>query len=171
MDVGLNNKNKLHLALNNDFLKDVEWVIEATDTEQYYLWEKYHETRNWNSAGVGYSYSILELNVDVPQKGITIKKRKKEKLEICINFNFTTVDGHKILFYECSSLLAHYGYIQAFLLTYFQRTHDNYTRWNHTDAMNFHNCINYLDTVDIEPRDTVYKDSSFKKDYFIFDEI
>ena len=41
MDVGLNNTNKLHLALEEPMLEDVEWLVEANSNETYLLWEKY----------------------------------------------------------------------------------------------------------------------------------
>ena len=43
--------------------------------------------------------------------------------------------------------------VEDWFLAKFQLTHDNYTRWNHVDSNNFHNCVNSLDRLDIEPRD------------------
>lgn len=172
MDVGLNNINKLHLALDFHYLNDVEWIIEATSTEQHDLWARYHKDHVWKQESSGHSFRILELDVLVsnPHKQINKKLIAKHTLPVTIQFNYAIIDGHKILFYECTSLLAHYGYIEAFFITYFQRTHDDYTLWNQTDAMNFHNCINYLDTIDIEPRKTKYKKDKYNN-YNIFKNI
>ena len=84
-----------------------------------------------------------------------------------LEFRYYIINGHKVAFYSSSSMITHRGYIDAFLITYFQRTHDNYSRWNHVDATNFHNCINYLDSIDLKPRDTIYEPTTFKK-YHIF---
>jgi len=35
MDTGLNNTNTLHIALENSYMEDVEWIIEATDEERH----------------------------------------------------------------------------------------------------------------------------------------
>jgi len=45
------------------------------------------------------------------------------------------------------------------LIKQFQLTHDGYTRWNHTNSSNFHNCVNSLDRLDKEPRETIYKNN------------
>ena len=153
MDVGFNNTNTLHLALEYDYLEDVEWIVEATSEERHHLWDKWHEKYNWEQVGSGRIITILELEV-IYEKG---NKKVKETLPVCVDFSFCILNGHKILFYYSPSRLAHLGYIEAFMSTYFQRTHDNYSRWNHTNATNFHNCANYLDTIDIEPRNTTYK--------------
>lgn len=165
MGVGFNNKNNLHIALNNEFLKDIEWMIEANSNEVYNLWLEWKDKYNWVQVCTGNSYKLLELDVKV--KG----KRKSETLPVYISFTYWIINGHKICFYCSDSLLSHYGYIESFIKTHFQRTHDKYTRWNHTDSRNFHNCINYLDTIDVEPRNTIYKPTAFYKGYHIFNNI
>lgn len=177
MDTGLNNTNTLHLALDNEYLKDVEWIVEASSEEQYQLWKdnKYCEDKSiqheWVEVSHGSGYSILEIQINSVNlfNGETLNI--KELLPVTINFSFAIIDGHKILFYESNSLLTHYGYIEAFLVTYFQRTNDNYTRWNHTNATNFHNCVGHLNRIDVEPRDTAYQIPSNEKEYFVFKQI
>jgi len=167
MDVGLNNKNTLHKALDNPFMEDVEWIVEATSEEQHQLWSMWHEQHNWEEVSSGQGYRIIELKI----KAIVNGKKVKETLPVRINFNYAILDGHKIMFYTSDSLLTHHGYIEAFLITYFQRTHDSYNRWNHVNATNFHNCANYLDTVDVEERSTKYKPDSYEKKYHVFKKI
>lgn len=162
MDVGLNNTNTLHLALDNKYLKDVEWLIEATNEERFQIWKDYHEKMDWKQEPLGWSYKILEMIVK-PKGGV-----KKETLPVMLEFSFAIVNGHKIAFYTSYSRLVHHGYIEAFLTTYFQRTHHEYTRWNQTDATNAHNCLNYLNDIDKEPRKTKYKPESHEKMYHIF---
>lgn len=156
MDVGLNNKK-----LENSYLEDVEWIVEATSEERFNLWKDYHEDPkyNWEEVSRGFWYELIRLKIgggDIPS----------EVLPVCIEFSFAIINGHKICFYTSNSRLVHHGYIESFLTTYFQRTHHDYTRWNHTDSTNFHNCIGYLETIDLEPRDTIFE----KEDkYYIWD--
>lgn len=69
MDVGLNNTNTLHLALGNDYFKDIEWLVEATSEERYQLWKDWREhdentlTVDWGEVGLGQTYTILEVEV------------------------------------------------------------------------------------------------------------
>lgn len=76
--------------------------------------------------------------------------------EIYLSFSFVKINGKKIAFYYPSSAKVDYTLIEKWLIKHFQRTHDNYTRWNHTDAQNFHNCVNSLDDIDEKPRKTKY---------------
>jgi hypothetical protein len=177
MDVGLNNTNRLHEALDNDFMKDIEWIVEATSNERHELWRKYHneDTRFkteageynkdgkyiWEEVSSGHGCTIASVVIDVTRNGKTVK----ETLPLHLNFSYAIINGHKIAFYDTSSLLAHHGIVEAFLITYFQRTHDNYSRWNHTNADNFHNCIGYLDTIDKEPRNSIYTGNKTESGY------
>ena len=162
MDVGFNNTNTLHLALNQEFLKDVEWIIEATSEERFNLWKEWHKNIDWQNVNFGWSFNIVDLSIKA------LGSKKSEIMSVTIEFNFAIINGHKVAFYESNSWVSHYGYIEAFLHTYFQRTHDSYTRWNHVDAGNIHNCFNYLDTIDKEPRDTKYTPDDFESKYHIF---
>ncbi len=173
MDVGLNNTNKLHLALDKPNLEGVEWLVEASGAELSSLRREYQGKHSWESCGMGDMVTIMNLQIipkEVRNEDAKLKA-KKEVMPICINFSYAIIDGHKICFYSSNSMVAHFGYIEAFLITYFQRTHDKYARWNQVDASNFHNCIGYLDTIDKSPRDTKYKPSGHLKKYHIFKEI
>ena len=176
MDTGLNNINTLHLALDNEYLKDVEWIIEASSEERFQLWKdnkdcedkKYQH--NWEEISHGEGYRIIELEIN-SVNACGENKKVKETLPVVVNFSYAIIDGHKILFYESNSLLVHHGYVEAFFLTYFQRTNDGYTRWNHTNATNFHNCVTHLNRIDIEPRNTIYEKQKNEERYFVFKEV
>jgi hypothetical protein len=165
MDTGLNNRNTLHLAIDDEYLEDVEWIIEATSKERFQIWKDYHEKMNWEEVNFGLSYEILIMMVK--PKG----SEKEEALPVMLELSFAIVNGHKIAFYTSNSRLVHWGYIEAFLITYFQRTHDGYTRWNHTNASNVHNCFGSLDDIDKKPRDAKYKPQSDEKKYHIFEPV
>ena len=87
--------------------------------------------------------------------GLTIGQVQKKPVHV--HFSFAIINGKKVCFYECTSRMADHTMIEDWLMSRFQLTHDDYTRRNHVNATNFHNCINSLDNLDKEPRDTVYK--------------
>jgi hypothetical protein len=84
-------------------------------------------------------------------------KSGREKLPVSVEFSFAFINGKKVCFYNCCSRAADHTMIHDWFIERFQLTHDGYTRWNHTDAGNFHNCINSLDDLDKKPRKTKYK--------------
>lgn len=182
MDVGFNNLNMLHLILDNPILEDIEWIVEATSEEKFNLWKEYSKDSqnnivrspsskeivyDWKQVSEGYGYTIVELETSISKKS-PFYKPGKEILPINLDLSFAIINGHKICFYTSNSLLTHHGYIEAFLHTYFQRTHDKYTRWNHTNAANFYNCVGYLETIDKKPRNTEYKPIDREKQWYIF---
>jgi len=186
MDVGLNNKNLLgkeapELAdvvflvkanSNEQFNLWVEWSKESlTNIEP--LSKKVLETLS----EVVKSWPVLTKVIDMNDKVIkTYQKRikwkqissgflltighvkhGKDKLPICIEFSFAIIEGKKVCFYNRSSRAGDSKMVDNWLIKRFQLTHDGYTRWNHVNATNFHNCVNSLDKLDKEPRDTKYK--------------
>ena len=76
---------------------------------------------------------------------------------IYLHFTFAMIKNKKIAFYYPTSEFVDYKNIEEFLIENFQLTHDNYTRWNQTDATNFHICVLGLDSLDKEPRETIYQ--------------
>jgi hypothetical protein len=182
MDVGLNNRNTLG-DIAPEF-EDVVFLIEATSTEQLNLWSELCKQSMTNiesipdgimdqiqdRLGPGILFDkISELNqktrknnisrVDWEQIpsgfGITIGHVGKSPIHVC--FSFAIINGKKICFYEATSQVINHKMIEDWLISRFQLTNDNYSRWNHTNAMNFHNCIQAFDRLDELPRDTVYE--------------
>lgn len=78
--------------------------------------------------------------------------------QIWVSFYFSRINGHKVAFYECTSVVVNHDVVENYLMRYFQKTYDNYSRWCHTNATNFHNCICGLTRLDKEPRNTTFKD-------------
>lgn len=182
MDVGLSNRSTL--AQEHPEFEDVVFLVEATRTERFNLWQE------WSSDTITYVKplddtdfeAILEtiIKPSLREKFTNLQKRIKnnhqyivdwdqlpmgvsitighiKKLPVCIDFSFDIINGKKICFYYCCSRMCDHDMIDNWLIERFQLTHDNYTRWNHTDASNFHNCVNSLDNLDKKPRNTVYK--------------
>ncbi len=194
MDVGLNNRNKL-TAIHKNFA-DVVFLVEANNTEYYYLWQEWCNKSISNITPLSdesidkllrplkdqilykdqinptmnpLKAEVLSLNRKVKENfhprvewkeepcGFNIQIGKVKKMPVCVEFRFANINGKKICFYYCTSQMADYRMVEKFLITRFQLTHDGYTRWNHVDAMNFHNCIQGLSTLDKKPRNTKYK--------------
>lgn len=182
MDVGLNNKNTLG-TFDSEF-SDVVFLVEATSTEQFSLWKEYSKESMTNFEPLSDLDIQIMLDMRLKPKVKRLNDKIKEyasshridweqvssgfsltigyvkKLPVTINFNFAFINGKKICFYDCTSRMADHVMIEKWLIKHFQLTHDNYCRWNHVNAMNFHNCIKGLDNLDKEPRNTVYRHST-----------
>ncbi len=182
MDVGLNNKNTLG-ELAPEF-SDVVFFIKATDNEQFTLWQEWSKESRHNIEPL--SDAVIERIVDrvyhpylcseITELNDKIKKITQprvnwqqimagfnltighiEEYPVCVSFSFALINGKKVCFYHSTSRMVDHEMIEDWLMGRFQLTHDKYTRRNHVDATNFHNCVNSLDNLDKEPRDTVYK--------------
>ncbi len=177
MDVGLNNRNTLG-DVSPEFT-DVVFFVEATSCETLSLWSEYSKqslsnykslddsvidslsgetkvlVKALNDKVRGSERNRIEWKQVMAGFGLTIGYIKKLPVTLC--FTFAILNGKKVCFYECTSRLADHTMIEKWLIKHFQLTHDNYTRWNHTNAMNFHKCVRSLDNLDVEPRDTIYK--------------
>ncbi len=179
MDVGLNNRNTLG-EIAPEFT-DVVFLVEANSNEQFNLWQ------DWSDQSMTNIKSLPDYMLDTIKEDILLYKKLKalndnvkhnkhkrvkwkqimngfgltighiKKFPVFLSFSFAIINNKKICFYECTSRMSDSKMIEDFLIKRFQLTHDNYTRWNHTNAMNFHNCVNSLDRLDKEPRDTVYR--------------
>ena len=137
MDVGLNNKN----MFDQLELKDIEFLVSANSNEAFTLWSKYNQKVDWEWIYTGFVITIGSL----------------DSHPVSIEFLFAIIKGKKVAFYNGCSQVVDHKMIDEWLISRFQRTHDNYSRWNHVNATNFHNCINSLDKLDVEPRNTVYE--------------
>lgn len=182
MDVGLNNRN----MFENEHLKDVVFLVDTSSgKDQHSLWEewsleyaeKFGPKKIQEIPGhliscpllSDVSESIKRHNKKVDEDnqhrvkwesarmGISIEIGDLDDRPICVQFGFAHINGHKVAFYEGSSQLVDHKMIEDWLTENFQLTNDGYTRWNHVDSTNFHNCVNSLDRMDKEPRNTIYK--------------
>lgn len=105
-----------------------------------------HPRIDWEQISAGFLITIARV------------KHGRRKLPVCIQFSFAIINGKKICFYDNCSMAGDSEMVEKWLIKRFQLTHDKYTRWNHTDARNFHNCVHSLDKrLDIKPRNTKYK--------------
>ncbi len=181
MDVGLNNRNTLG-EIAPEF-NDVVFFVEATSTERLNLWSEWSKESMSNIEPISDDHLKLigdKLSRDLYLKVETLNEKVKKnnstrvnweqisagfmlpvgqvgKDSVYVRFSFAIINGKKICFYEATSQVVNHEMVKDWLISRFQLTNDNYCRWNHTDARNFHNCIGSLDRLDKEPRDTVYK--------------
>lgn len=177
MDVGLNNKNTLG-EIAPEF-SDVVFFVEANSNEQFLLWQEYSKESMSNiqplsdaainNIPTDYREDVKILNNKVKKfahtridwkqimSGFGLTIGQVQRKPVCVTFNFAIINGKKVCFYYPSSIMVDHRMIENWLISRFQLTHDKYTRWNHVDANNFHNCVNSLDNIDKEPRETVYK--------------
>ena len=183
MDVGLNNRNTLGKFAPE--LEDVVFFVKATSCEQFTLWQEWSKESMHNITPLSddimrdilvHKFLSAKIKYNVEDLNNQIKKIAQERVNwkqihlgfcltighiqkkpVVVSFSFASIGGKKICFYNCCSQMVDHEMVDNWLMTHFQLTHENYTRRNHVDAMNFHNCINSLDKIDKEPRDTVYK--------------
>lgn len=181
MDVGLNNRNTLGEV--DPAFTDVVFLVNATSTEKFNLWQEYSKESMSNVQPLSDEIisklkeeldsnlfdKVLALNKKVDKNklkridweqissGFALKIGQIDSRPVCVTFSFAIINEKKICFYEATSQAVCHKMIEDFLIEKFQLTHDNYCRWNHTNADNFHNCVGGLGRRDKEPRDTIYK--------------
>ncbi len=177
MDIGLNNRNMLG-DINSEFI-DVVFFIEANSNERSILWQEWAKESITNIEPLSDKFieglplkaqiTLKELNNKIKifnhkrviweqvYAGFRVTIGQVNKSPVFVSFSFAFINGKKVCFYDCTSKIVDYSMVEKWLITHFQLTHDDYTRWNHVDANNFHNCVNSLDKLDKEPRDTFYK--------------
>jgi hypothetical protein len=114
-----------------DYLHGVTGVIEATNDEKHYVWERNKRGPNypWSDTGSGYLATVGNVG-DRP---------------ICISLLTTTINGGKILFYHATSSLVDHDMIREWLekslpVTAF-RDRDPRKGLNHTDSTNWVHAI------------------------------
>lgn len=124
-------------------LYDVEFFVEATSQERFYLWcqnEDYKKSEDkqdnhlkWesDSSGVGYQVGMVKV--------------KKEKFPVVVTFTFATIEGTLVCFYECNSRCVDWTQIEEFLEDYFPLKYDNGTRRAKTNCSNFHHCVGFVE--------------------------
>jgi hypothetical protein len=103
------------------------YCVRADDFACDTLQRHYGKENDWHSASTGVWMVIGEFH-DLP---------------VNLSFKFATVLGVPILFYDCMSLLAHWGMIEEWMeqnVPAMGKLPSNGER-RHCDAMNFHNCL------------------------------
>jgi len=106
-------------------LKSSIFFVEATSTEQYYLWKEYHERVTWVQDYEGFAETIGHIN----------------SRPVVVSYKFAEIFGKRICFYEATSTIVDHTMVEAFIKENYPIKYDNDSRTAMTDAMNFHNAI------------------------------
>ena len=129
------------LGLQGSVVTELQTLLKVVEERNERVKKEKNRRVHWKSENMGFSLTIGHIG----------------KKAVVVQFSFAYIDGRKIAFYNACSNVVDHSMVENWLIERFQRTHDGYTRWNHTDANNFHNCANYLDDIDEKPRNTIYK--------------
>jgi len=109
--------------------EDTVFVIEATQNEQFCLWEK-RKLYNieWKEDCVGFLETVGTL----------------DNRPVNIVFTFAYWNGKRICFYEPVSQVVDHAMIEKWFEANFWPTWDNGTRRAHCDAANIHHCLDAI---------------------------
>jgi hypothetical protein len=127
-----------NLKEDAELFEGVEFLVEASDYEKQTLWERYYYkpfnpeavVKDWQQVSMGHGITIGHLG-DRP---------------VCVSIFYAILDGHKVMFYDATSQVVDHAMIDEWLKhhTLEKVRWDNGTRWAHTNAMNFHHCLHYI---------------------------
>jgi hypothetical protein len=125
---------KLHEFTEKDLDKrfmETEYVVAASGFEKLALWNENREKYKW----------IEDWKQDSP--GLLLEVGRFGGLPVTVCFFWDFLDGHRVMFYESTSLVTHQGIVEQWLKKYC----NPYTmepRRAHCNAMNFSHCIHAL---------------------------
>jgi hypothetical protein len=117
-------------------LKNTLFIVEATSYEQHDLWDKWadKQNKNWEQVNPGWLVQVGKLG----------------KRPCCINTSWVKINGQLVMFYYQCSQVTDSLQAEKWLNKHFKGKWDNGTRTAHTDAMNFHHCIDAIDEANKE---------------------
>lgn len=137
---------------DKDLFKDVVFLVEASHTEQHFLWKEnfYEKTRqfdavkSWEDEGMGHGITIGQL----------------DKRPVCVTMFYAKINGHRVMFYEGTSQVVDHKMIEEWLQHWTLKTvrWDNGHRWAHSDAMNFHHCLDAIQELNDRVRVAAIKE-------------
>tara|TARA_Y100001956_G_C4104134_1_gene179120 strand:- start:347 stop:745 length:399 start_codon:yes stop_codon:yes gene_type:complete len=115
-------------------LKDVCYLVEANSFEKSILFEKFH-LKNENP--IEWKDGIESKTVALNYNGDSI---------VFVIF-IEELDGIPVAFWHSTSLIVHYGMIEDYFKKEAPHLYEG-SRFQTTDANNFHNCIHYIKNMD-----------------------
>lgn len=115
---------------------ETRFVVEATSAEQFFLWKEWNEKCEWIETRETFHVEIGHLGAG--PEGAT--------LPVCVNGTWAVINGHRILFYHCCSLVTHLDWAREWAMEACGNPKwDKGIRPAHTDAMNFAHAIESTD--------------------------
>jgi hypothetical protein len=124
--------NPLHQSLGLDAMVDVLFIVQASSFEQFELWRDFSAEVVWEQDPAGELVTIAQVSIN------------RQKFPICLCLSFARLNGVRIAFYDPTSLVVHHGMVEEWLKSVHIAKYQNGSRWAHTDAQNFHNCIQFV---------------------------
>jgi hypothetical protein len=109
-----------------------EYVVEATSTEQYYLWKDASPNCKWEQGMSGLAIEVGKLGGPL-----------QEKRPIVITCQWNRINGMDVLFWEATSRLVDYRMIEEWFKQNCYPYEHSSGKAAKCDAMNFHSCIRY----------------------------
>lgn len=114
-------------------LKKTFFIVEATHTEQFLLWQDWCEKSQHPRWG--------KLKWEQVSPGWIVTVGKIGKRPCCISVSWNRIEGRLVMFwYQCSQV-TDYTKAEAWLNEHFKGTYDGGTHRASGDAGNFSNCI------------------------------
>jgi hypothetical protein len=101
-------------------------IVEATDAEQFFLWQKWHDTVKWESHNTGWITTIDTYQV------------AGKTLPLVVSFFYALLQGKKIVFWNVTSDFALYSAVEDFIKKEFNSAKHK------SDVTNFGNIISYV---------------------------
>lgn len=98
-------------------LTNVYAAVEATDYEQFCLWQKFHDRFNWESGRSGFGVYVGSI---------------AKKYEVYISVMYATIEGKHVVFYHDTSAVVDHNLIKKWVS-------EKMPNAKHTDAQNFLN--------------------------------
>jgi hypothetical protein len=133
-------ETKTILSESDKMLAKTEFVCEATSYEVLTLWKVYSSEAldktplncyEWIQHSLGYVITVGQFH------GYAVN----------ISCRWCSINNVLVMFYEACSMVVNYEMIGNWLKEYCHPRWDNGTRRAKTDAMNFHDVINHIDSV------------------------
>lgn len=130
-----------------DTMNKAEFFVEANSNEVLNLWSEYKDKLHWQQGRAGFWQKIGTVGGD-------------ENKPVCVSFNFDTLNGKLICFYDATSRFVDTKMIEDYIKS-FNKKYDNGTRWALIDAMNFHHVYHYVMEGYQIPTDTTETNESW----------
>lgn len=106
-------------------LKDVFYCVQADSFARQMLWQEHNEKMQW----------------EPDLRGFFIQVGTFGGKPISVEFYYATINGLKVAFYDCTSMVAHWGKIEKWMK---QNVPAMAEDDRHCNADNFHHCIHRL---------------------------
>lgn len=114
---------------HKEFLKDVVGVVEATNTEKFFLWKDYHSDQGRLAWVNSNSSTMIQLG-------------KIDNMPVMMSMCIDVVAGHRVMFVECTSQVTDWRMVDEFLKKHLPQSAFNDRGYiNKVDAMNFWNVL------------------------------